>query len=136
MVGWLGYNSDVNATYGSFTLHVDIRTDTRVSIVIILIEGNDHSHTSCTSAHVRNTPYAQDVNVVVCILYEPPQLFSHASASSSAECSLDNSPANFVNGEKSTMWDIVCGSSQVHRSQSACHHLSAGTAMTLRSAQC
>jgi len=103
MVGWLGYNGDVNATYGSFTLHVDIRTDTRMSIVIILIESNDHSHTSCTSAHVRNTPYAQVVAVVVCILYEPPQLVSHATASSSAECRLDKPPANFVSGQESKM---------------------------------
>ena len=36
-----------------------------------------------------------------------PELVSHETASSSAECSQDKPPYSFVRGQDSTMWDIV-----------------------------
>jgi len=43
-------------------------------------------------------------------------------ASSSAECSWDKPPFNFVRGRESTMWDIVCFSPQGHKSVAAWFH--------------
>jgi len=39
--------------------------------------------------------------------FHEPQLISHETASSSAECSRDKPPFSFVRGQDSTMWDIV-----------------------------
>ena len=41
-----------------------------------------------------------------------PQLVSHETASSSAECSRDKPPFSFDRGQDSTMWDIVWDSPQ------------------------
>jgi len=51
-----------------------------------------------------------------------PQLVSHETASSSAECSRDKPPFSFVRGQDSTMWDIVWVSLQGHRSVSVSRH--------------
>jgi len=70
-----------------------------------------------------NKQWQSNIVVVVYILYWPPLLVSHATASSCAECSLDKTPASFVSGQESTMWNIVCGSPQAHRSESTCRRL-------------
>jgi len=51
-----------------------------------------------------------------------PQLVSHETASSFAECSRDKPPFSFVRGQDSTMWDIVWVSPQGHRSVSVSRH--------------
>jgi len=51
-----------------------------------------------------------------------PQLVSHETASSSAECSWDKPPFSFVRGQDSTMWNIVWVSPQGHRSVSVSRH--------------
>jgi len=43
------------------------------------------------------------VVIVICILYGPLQLVSHATASSFAEHSLDKPTASFVSGQESMM---------------------------------
>jgi len=47
---------------------------------------------------------------------------NQATASSSTEWSWDNLSLNLVRGQESTMWDIVCFSSQGHRSVDAWFH--------------
>ena len=51
-----------------------------------------------------------------------PQLVSHETASSSAECSRDKPPFSFVKRQDSTIWDIVWVSPQGHRSVSVSRH--------------
>jgi len=51
-----------------------------------------------------------------------PELVSHETASSSAECSRDKPPFSFVEGQDSTMWDIVWVSPRGHRSVSVSRH--------------
>jgi len=51
-----------------------------------------------------------------------PELVSHKTASSSAQCSRDKPPFSFVRGQDSTMWDIVSVSPQRHRSVSVSRH--------------
>jgi len=47
---------------------------------------------------------------------------SQAMASSSAECSWDKPPFNFIREQELTMWDIACFSPQGHKSVAAWFH--------------
>jgi len=51
-----------------------------------------------------------------------PQLVSHETASSFAECSWDKPPFSFVREQDSTMWNIIWVSPQRHRSVSVGRH--------------
>jgi len=51
-----------------------------------------------------------------------PHVVSHATTSSCAECSSDRLPLSFVNGQESTIWDIILTSPQEHKSVSVCRH--------------
>jgi len=70
------------------------------------------------------TEVSKSVSQSVFFLYEfhEPQLVSHETVSSSAECSRDKPPFSFVRGQDSTMWNIVWVSPQGHRSVPVSRH--------------
>ena len=65
--------------------------------------------------------YIVDFFFFSCACHDP-QLVSHETSSSSAECSRDKPPFSFVRGQDSTVWDIVWISPQGHRSVSVSRH--------------
>jgi len=88
--------------------------------------------TSCsTTAPPRRLPMADDLCMSSIYYFfffffsyvcREPQLVSHKTASSSAECSRDKLPFSFVRGQDSTMWNIVWVSPERHKSVSISHH--------------